>query len=85
MKIDEIFPGNEKYPPYIELAIADDIQIEALSIDGDLLLTGVRFQWESGGMTLENNTFLLISSTGFRKEQEYLSSIRNPNFTLGST
>ena len=37
IKINEIFPGDENYPPYIELAIEGDITIESLSISGDLL------------------------------------------------
>jgi hypothetical protein len=39
IKINEIFFGDEKYPPYIELALHEDITIESLSISGDLLET----------------------------------------------
>ena len=37
--IDEIFPGDEKYPPYIELAISDNITLDSLSISGNRLAT----------------------------------------------
>ncbi|MEI7919130.1 MAG: hypothetical protein WCH65_02750 [bacterium] len=42
-KVNEIFPGNEKYPAYIELAIHDNITLNTLSISGDYLSTGVEF------------------------------------------
>lgn len=43
MKVDEIFPGDETYPPYIELAIYDDITIDTLSISGTALSGAVVF------------------------------------------
>jgi len=84
IKVSEIFPGNESYPPYIELAINDDISLNSLSISGNLLGTGVTFSWNTWGTTLEKNSFLLISSTGFRND-EGIQSVRNDDFSLVST
>lgn len=84
IKINEIFPGNEKYPPYIELAINEDIYLDMLSISGNYLSTGLDFPMISWGEMLENNTFLLLSATGFRKE-ENLPSVQNSDFSLLST
>lgn len=84
MKINEIFPGNENYPAFIELAIYEDIFIDSLSISGDRLATGVEFSFSSSGMTLQKNSFLLLSATGFR-QSEQLQSVRNDDFSLVST
>lgn len=75
-KINEIFPGNEKYPAYIELAIHDNITVNSLSISGDYLSTGVEFLWNTSGITLEKNTLLLLSATGFR-QNEGVASLQN--------
>ncbi len=84
IKITEIFPGNETYPPYIELAINDDITLNSLSISGSLLMTGIVFSGNTWGITLEKNSFLLISSTDFRVS-EGIPSVRNRDFSLVST
>ncbi len=84
IKIDEIFPGNENYPPYIELAIHSGISLNSLSISWDRLSTGLEFSLGSWGTTLEKNSFLLISSTGFR-QNEGIPSVRNSDFSLVST
>ena len=84
IKINEIFPGNEKYPPYIELAIYSDISLNSLSISGDHLSTGLEFSFGSLGTTLEKNSYLLISSTGFW-QGEGIDSVRNRDFSLLST
>ena len=84
IKINEIFPWNEKYPPYIELAIHSDITTNNLSISGNRLATGVEFILETSGTNLQKNTFLLLSSTGFRKD-EGMQSVRNSGFSLVST
>ena len=84
IKINEIFPWNEKYPPYIELAIHSDITTTNLSITGNRLVTGVEFILDTSGTTLQKNTFLLVSSTGFRKD-EGMQSVRNSGFSLVST
>jgi len=84
IKINEIFPWNEKYPPYIELAIHDDISLDFLSISGDHLATELEFLLNSSGTTLEKNSFFLISSTGFR-QSEGIQSVRNRDFSLVST
>lgn len=84
VKINEIFLWNEKYPPYIELAIHDDIMMDSVSISGNLLATGVSFSLGSWGTTLQKNSFLLISSTGFR-QSEGINSVQNRDFSLLST
>ncbi|MCX6824331.1 MAG: hypothetical protein NT085_04345 [candidate division SR1 bacterium] len=84
IKINEIFPGNEKYPPYVELAIHSDMSINSLSISGDRLSTGLEFSFGSLGTTLEKNSYLLISSTGFW-QGEGINSVRNHDFSLLST
>ena len=84
IKINEIFPGNEKYPPYVELAILSDISINSLSILGDRLSTGLDFSFGNLGTTLENNSYLVISSTGFW-QGEGINSVRNRDFSLLST
>ncbi len=84
INIDEIFPGNEKYPPYIELAVHDDITLNLLSISGDRLATGLEFILNTWGTTLQKNSFLLISSTGFW-QNEGIQSVRNRDFSLLST
>ena len=75
-KVNEIFPGNEKYPAYIELAIHDNITLNTLSISGDYLSTGVEFLWDNSELMLEKNTLLLLSSTGFR-QNEGVASLQN--------
>lgn len=84
IKINEIFPGNEKYPPYIELAIHSNFSLNSLSISGDRLSTGLEFSFGSIGTTLEKNSYLLISSTGFW-QSEGINSVRNGDFSLVST
>lgn len=84
IKINEIFPWNEKYPPYIELAIHGDISLDLLSISGDRLASGLEFLLNSSGTTLEKNSFLLISSTGLWQDQG-VQSVRNRDFSLVST
>ena len=84
IKINEIFPWNEKYPPYIELAIHADITLAGLSVSGNRLATGVEFVLDTSGTALQKNTFLLLSSTGFRKN-EGMQSVRNSGFSLVST
>ena len=84
IKINEIFPGNEKYPPYIELAIHSDISLNSLSISGNRLATGLEFSRGSTGTTLQKNSYLLISSSGFRSD-EGLQSVRNSDFSLVNT
>ena len=84
IKINEIFPWNEKYPPYIELAIHENIALNSLSLSGNLLGTGIEFSWNDSGTTLENNSLLLISATGFW-QSENLQSVRNGDFYLLST
>lgn len=84
IKINEIFPGNEKYPPYIELAVNSNFSLNSLSISGDRLSTGLEFSFGSLGTTLEKNSYLLISSTGFW-QGEGINSVRNRDFSLLST
>lgn len=84
IQISEIFPGNETYPPYIELVVNDDISLNSLSISGNLLGTGLIFSWDTWGVNLEKNSFLLLSSSGFRNS-EGIQSIRNADFSLVST
>ncbi|MCX6824807.1 MAG: hypothetical protein NTY80_01155 [candidate division SR1 bacterium] len=84
VKINEIFAGNEKYPPYIELAIHANTSLDSLSISGNRLGTGVEFLLISSGTTLEKNTILLLSATGTRKT-EGINSVRNSDFSLLST
>ena len=83
--IDEIFPGDEKYPPYIELAISDNITLDSLSISGNRLATWLDFLFTTSGSTLEKNTLFLISSTGFWTTNEQLPGVRNSDFSLLST
>ncbi len=85
IKVSEIFRGDGTYPPYIELAIHDNITLDSLSISGSLLGTGIGFSRGSSGSILEKHSFLLISSTGFRQESEKLPSVRNGDFSLVST
>ena len=84
LKVTEIFPGNETYPPYIELAVYDDITLDSLSISGNLLGTGLTFSRGSSGTTLEKGSFLLISSSGYRNAEGF-QSVRNGDFSLVST
>jgi len=84
VKINEIFPWDEKYPPYIELAIHSDFSLNSLSISGNRLSTGLEFSRWNTGTTLQKNTFLLISSSGFRNS-EGMQSVRNRDFSLVST
>ncbi len=70
--VSEIFRGNENYPSYIELSIADNITIDSLSLSGDLLASNVTFSRENQDMTLEKHQKFIISSTGFRQDQEHL-------------
>ncbi len=84
LKINEIFPGNEKYPSYIELVVHANVSLNSLSISGDLLTTGLDFSFDTGGTTLEKNSLLLISSSGFR-QSEGMQSVRNRDFSLVST
>jgi len=84
IKISEVFPGNEKYPPYIELAVHQDISVNSLSISGDRLGTGVEFSFNSQGSSLDKNSFLLVSSTGFWQNEE-IASVRNSGFSLLDT
>ena len=84
IKIDEIFPGNEKYPPYIELSIHEDINLDMVSISGNYLRTGLDFPLMSWGQKLEKNSFLLLSATGFRKDED-IPSVQNSDFSLVST
>lgn len=84
IKINEIFFWNEKYPPYIEVAVHDTIGIDILSISGNLLSTGIDFLFDSWGITLGNNTLLLVTATGFWKT-EGIDSVRNSDFSLLST
>lgn len=81
IKINEIFLGDENYPPYIELAIDGDITIESLSISGDLLETWIEFLFDTWGRKLENNSFFLISSSGFRNTEGF-ENVRDANFRL---
>ncbi len=85
LKVTEIFPGNENYPPYIELAIYDDINLNSLSISGSILATGVTFSRGNWGTTLPKNSILLLSSTGFWQDQEQLPSVAHSDFLLVST
>ena len=41
--LSEIFRGDETYPPYIELAVHEDMWINYLSISGDALRDLVEF------------------------------------------
>ena len=84
IKINEIFPGNEKYPSYIEVAVHEDISLDSLSISGNLLATGIEFLFESWGTTLEKNTIFLLAATGFW-QSEGINSVRNSDFSLLST
>lgn len=84
LKVVEIFPGNEIYPPYIELAVSGSITIDSLSISGNLLRTGLVFSWDNSGTTLENGSFFLISSSGYRNAEGF-QSVRNDDFSLVST
>jgi len=84
IKINEIFAWNEKYPPYVELAIHDNISLDSLSISGDLLKTGIEFLQNSSGITLEKNSLLLLASTGFW-QNENISGFRNSDFSLLTT
>ena len=84
IKINEIFLGNEKYPPYIELSVHEDIDINYLSLSGDLLFTGIEFSWGSSGMYLEDNSLLLVSSSGVRNG-EWLPVLQSDDFSLVST
>lgn len=84
IKVTEIFPWNQKYPPYIELSIHDNISIDTVSISGNLLASGLEFSLVSWDKNLEKNTFLLLSATGFR-QGEGINSVRNDDFYLLST
>lgn len=84
IKIKEIFPWNEKYPAYIELAVHENISLDSLSISGNLLATGITFSFDSWATTLQNNSLLLLSATGFW-QSEGIASVRNSDFSLLST
>lgn len=84
IKINEIFAWNEKYPSYIELIVHDTITLNSLSISGDLLATGIEFLWETWGSTLEKNSLLVVTATGFR-QNEGMVSVQNNDFSLLST
>jgi len=85
IRINEVFPGNEKYPPYIELAISDNITLDSLSISGNRLATWLDFLFTTPGTTLEKDSLFLISSTGFWATNEQLPGVRNSDFSLVST
>lgn len=84
IKINEIFPWDEKYPPYIELAVHENISLDTMSISGSLLATGIEFSFVSWATTLEKNTVLLLAATGFRQD-EGIAGVRNGDFSLLST
>lgn len=84
VKVAEIFPGNETYPPYIELAVNGAITLDSLSISGDLLGTGLVFSRGNSGTNLEKGSFLLLSSSGYRNTEGF-QSVRNGDFSLVST
>ncbi|MEI8009536.1 MAG: hypothetical protein WCI00_09620 [bacterium] len=66
------------------MAIHSDVTTTNLSISGNRLATSVEFILDTSGTTLQKNTFLLLSSTGFRKD-EGMQSVRNSGFFLLST
>jgi hypothetical protein len=55
-----------------------------LSISGNILGTGIEFSFVSWAMNLENNTLLILATTGFW-QSEGIDSVRNSDFSLLST
>ena len=84
IKINEIFPGNDTYPPYVELAVHDNITIDSLSFSGDYMATGIVFSFGNSGMKLEKNSLLMISATGFW-QKEGMQTLQDVNFRLVHT
>lgn len=81
VKINEVFPWNEKYPAYIELAVHSLTGLDSLSLSGSLLTTGIDFLLGSWGTTLGNNTILLITASGLW-ENEGMTTLQNNDFSL---
>ncbi len=83
LKINEIFPGNEKYPPYVEIAVHSDLSYDSILLSGSFLATGVEFSLDSSGTKPQKNTLFLLAASG-AWENDGITSFKNVNFSLGT-